>query len=405
MKLLWVKAGGLVPLDTGGKIRSYHILKELALKHDVTFFTFYAAHPDDAHPQLERIFARAVSLPLDIPKPGSLADYLNYGRRLFSRFPYAMAKFYHPVVYKKLREVLREETYDVIVADFLVGAGVVPWKFPCPKVLFTHNVEAMIWQRHYQVARNPLWKLVCWREYRAMEACERRYLELADRVLTVSEADRNVFAQLIDPNKIEVIPTGVDVDYFRPEPAARNANTLVFTGSMDWLPNEDGMFWFMERIMPAVRGEVPDVTLEIVGRRPSEALKALAAKERGVVVTGRVDDIRPFVRDAAVYVVPLRVGGGTRLKIFEAMSMGKAVVSTTIGAEGLPVTHARNIILADEPEEFARQVVRLLNAPAERSALGQAARQLVESEYSWQAVAARFEEVLNSVSEKLDARS
>lgn len=397
MKILWIKAGGLVPLDTGGKIRSYHILKELARKHHVTFFTFYAAHPEDAHPDLDRIFARVVSVPLDIPKPGSAADYMNYARRLFSRFPYAMAKFYHPAVTKKLREVLRQEKYDVIVADFLVAAGVVPWDSSCPKLLFTHNVEAMIWQRHCEVARNPLWKLVCWREYRAMESCERRYLKLADRVLTVSEVDRNVFAGFVNPNKIEVIPTGVDVDYFRPEPAATDANSLVFTGSMDWLPNEDAIFWFMETILPAIRQELPDITVEIVGRRPSGTLKARAAREKGVVVTGQVEDIRPYVRHAAVYVVPLRVGGGTRLKIFEAMAMGKAVVSTTIGAEGLPVTHGQNIVLADEPEDFARQVVRLLRAPPERSALGQAARQLVESKYSWSAVAARFEEVLASV--------
>lgn len=395
-----MKAGGLVPLDTGGKIRSYYILKELARKHEVAFFTFYSAHPGDVHPELERVFTRVVSLPLAIPAPGSLGDYANYTRHLFSRFPHSMAKFYDPVVSERLRELLRQEAYDVIVSDFLVAAGVVPWDFACPKVLFTHNVEALIWQRHYQVARNPLWKLVCWREYLATDACERRYLKCADRVLAVSEADRKVFAQVIDPAKITVIPTGVDVDYFRPETAAENGQTLVFTGSMDWMPNEDAVFWFVENIMPRIRHDVPEVSLLVVGRRPSERLKALAARAKGLVVTGQVEDIRPFVREASVYVVPIRVGSGTRLKIFEAMAMGKAVVSTAVGAEGLPVQHGRNIILADEPEDFTRQVVTLLKDPEKRKALGLAARQLVETEYSWPAVAARFESVLVGLEEK-----
>lgn len=397
MRILWVKAGGLVPPDTGGKIRSYHILEELARRHEVTLFTFYPAHFGDVHHELERIFSRVVCCPLQIPATKSLADYANYVRHLFSPYPHAMVKYYRPGVSPALRKLLGTETFDAIVCDFVHPAGVIPWDHPSPKILFTHNVEAVIWQRHCQLATNLLWKAVCWREYRAMERMERFYLKRADHVLTVSENDRDLFARFVEPSKISVIPTGVDVNYFRPGNGDEKSNTLVFTGSMDWLPNEDGVIYFIEQILPLIRQQIPETALWVVGRCPSQRLSSLGAKDKGVRVTDQVEDIRPYVYDAAAYVVPLRIGGGTRLKIFEAMAMGKAVVSTSIGAEGLPVEHGKDIILADEPQDFARQVVNLLEHRAARSALGAAARQLVEQRHSWASVAARFEEVLDEV--------
>jgi sugar transferase (PEP-CTERM/EpsH1 system associated) len=397
MRILWVKAGGLVPLDTGGKIRSYYILRELARRHEVTFFTFYAAHSPDTHRELERIFQRVVCHQLQIPAQRSWADYRDYGRDFFSGYPHAVAKYCQPGVSEDLHKIMGEVAFDAVVCDFVTPAAVIPWEQACPKILFTHNVEAVIWRRHYQVAVNPLWKAVCLREYLAMDHFERHYLERAQHVLTVSENDRDYFARFTPPSKITVIPTGVDVNYFQPEPDAERPNSMIFTGSMDWLPNEDAVFYFAKRVLPLIRRQVPDATLRVVGRRPSERLRALAAKDRGVQVTGQVEDIRPHVRGAAVYVVPLRIGGGTRLKIFEAMAMGKAVVSTSVGAEGLPVHDRRDILLADTPEHFARQVLGLLANREERIALGRAARALVEEKYSWAAVACRFEETLAEV--------
>jgi glycosyltransferase involved in cell wall biosynthesis len=168
---------------------------------------------------------------------------------------------------------------------------------------------------------------------------------------------------------------------------------LVFTGSMDWLPNEDAMLFFCRETLPLIRRDEPDVTLSIVGRAPTPAVAALA-RQPGVIVTGRVEDVRPYVRDAAVYVVPLRIGGGTRLKIFEAMAMGKAVVSTSVGAEGLPVAHGEHVWLADDPQAFARAVVDVLRDVKRRRHLEQAARSLVVQRYDWSAVAGALEGAL-----------
>jgi sugar transferase (PEP-CTERM/EpsH1 system associated) len=397
MRILWVKAGGLVPLDTGGKIRSYHILRELARRHSVTLFTFYAAHPNDAHAELQGIFTRVVCCAVELPRPRGMTEFVSYIRHSFSLEPYSMAKYCRPEIIQRLRRLLDEQTYDVIVCDFLIAAGVIPWEDPTPKVLFTHNVEALIWQRHFQVARNPFWKAVCWREYQAMRRVERHYLNLADRVLTVSGTDRNFFAKLTDPRKITTIPTGVDVNFFSPALGQEEANTLVFTGSMDWLPNEDSILYFVREILPRIRRQIPEVCLRVVGRRPSPRLRELATRDRGVDVTGEVEDIRPYLGRASVYVVPLRVGSGTRLKIFEAMAMGRAIVSTSVGAEGLPVKHEENILLADEPEDFAHAVVGLLRDSHRRIELGRAARQLVEEKHGWASVAADFEAALAAV--------
>jgi glycosyltransferase involved in cell wall biosynthesis len=230
-----------------------------------------------------------------------------------------------------------------------------------------------------------------------MEAAERWYLRLADRVLTVSETDREAFAPFVDPGKLTVIPTGVDVDYFQPMPVEETRNSLVFTGSMDWLPNEDAILYFADAILPLIKQQCPEVCLEVVGRGPSRKLQALAETGKSIRLTGWVDDIRPFVARGSICIVPLRIGGGTRLKIFEAMAMGKAVVSTSVGAEGLPVQSGENILLADTSNDFADSVISLLRDSTKRKQLGTSARTMVQEKYSWPKVAESFARTLQEV--------
>ena len=395
MKLLWVKAGGLLPPDIGGKIRSYNILKQLARKHEITLFTFYAEHPDDVHPRGADIFSKVVAVPLPLPPRRSLAEYARYASMLVAGRPFTIDKYLYPVVRRRYAELLASAAFDLIVCDFISPAPLIDWQTPPPKILFTHNVEAQVWERHYKVVSNPVVKLACWLESRALNRVERHYAGLADHVLTVSENDRAAFARYADPGRISVIPTGVDTEYFQPAPGPQQPDTTVFTGSMAWMPNEDGVAYYVEKIFPLVRREIPEALFWAVGRQPPRRLQALASES--VVVTGAVEDIRPYLGKAAVCVVPLRSGSGTRIKIFEAMAMGKAVVSTTMGAEGLPVSHGENIILADEPADFARQVVALLRDPERRERLGRAARELVERNYGWPSVAAYFDQIMHSV--------
>ena len=394
MKILWVKAGGLVPPDTGGKIRSYNILRQLAKHHQVTFFSFCAAHENDTHGELGRIFQHVIQIPLDLPPARGASELMDYAAHLFSREPYNLTKYCRPHVRRKLRALLHQRTYDVILCDFLAAAGAIPWDFPCPKVLFTHNVETVIWQRHFEVARNLLWKAVSWFEWKRMEGAERRYLQNADHVFTVSQNDHDMFVKFLEPHKLSVIQTGVDTDFFRPSEETEIPNSLVFTGSMDWLPNEDGICYFVNEIFPLILSKVRDATLCVVGRNPSRRLQDLATRVPNIQLTGWVEDVRPYLARRAVCIVPLRIGGGTRLKIYEAMSMAKPVVSTSIGAEGLPVLNGEHLLLADDADSFAERTLQLLGNARQRAKLGQAARCLVERKYSWVTVSVGFTKAL-----------
>ena len=393
MKIIWVKAGGLVPPDSGGKIRSFHIAKELAKNHEVTLFTFYVEEPNDEHHTLAPIFHKVVTHPLKVSTGRGIGEALGYLAHFFAPLPYSLSKYCRSEVVRHLREVFATEKYDIILCDFINAAGVVPFDRGIPVVIFTHNVEAMIWKRHWEVATNPIWRFVFKREYEKMRVAELDYLHRSQHVLTVSDTDTDFFGKDIDPAKITTIPTGVDIDYFQPV-NGEEPDSLVFTGSMDWMPNEDGILYFVEAILPLIRKQRPMVKLWIVGRRPGKKIKALAESDPDIEVAGWVEDIRPYIAKGSVYIVPLRVGSGTRLKIFEAMAMGKAVLSTTIGAEGLPVTSGADIVLADEPSRFADEVCRLLDSPEERKRIGDAARRLVEENYSWAAVARHVDSVL-----------
>jgi glycosyltransferase involved in cell wall biosynthesis len=231
-----------------------------------------------------------------------------------------------------------------------------------------------------------------------MRRFERDTLARFGLVLAVSDADRGTFRRLYGsavPAPVFVVKTGVDTSYFAPTATPPRPRHLVFTGSMDWIPNQDAMVHFVRDVLPLVRREEPAVTLSIVGRAPTPAVQALG-RETGIEVTGAVDDVRPHVAGAAVYVVPIRIGGGTRLKIFEAMAMGKAVVSTTVGAEGLPVTPGADIVIEDEPDRFAAAVIGLLRNDVRRSGLEQRARGLVVQKYDWAAVGAELERALTT---------
>lgn len=399
MKILWLNANLLLPLDKGGKLRTWHLMRHLAARHTITYVSF--VEPGERREHLDgmrEVCDRLITVRRADVAKGSVRFYADAARYLVDPQPYAVAKYRSAEYAARVQELLEGGEYDLVVADFLVPVVNISRSLPCPSVLFTHNVEAEIWRRHAATSATPVGRWLLGTQWRRMLRFERAALARFDLVLTVSDADRATFSRLYPgaAARYDVVPTGVDTKYFAPlapEGSRGRGPHLVFSGSMDWLPNEDGMVHFVREILPQIRRVEPAVTLSIVGRAPTPAVKRLA-QEAGVTVTGRVDDVRPHVGAAAVYVVPLRIGGGTRLKIFEAMAMAKAVVSTTVGAEGLPVTNGRDIVIADTPQDFARAVLTLLQRPDERSRFESAARRLVVDRYDWSAVARELESAL-----------
>jgi polysaccharide biosynthesis protein PslH len=391
MRILWVKVGGLWPLTAGGRLRSFHLLSELSQRHRVTVLTTHGPG-DDPHglaaalPHCERV----VSIPHAAAKQRSARFAATLLRSWLSPFPVDFWRWRVPALSHLVRRTIEAGGVDLCVADFLVTTPNVPLPAAVPTVLFAHNVEHMIWKRLSRVDR-PVWeRLVLAWEWRKVRQWEAQVSMQTQLTLAVSDVDQMVLADLAPGARVSSIPTGVDPVYFSPNGKSEAPTELVFTGSMDWYPNEDAIIHFIDTILPAIRQEIPEAGLTVVGRSPTSRLR-MAAAAAGVRVTGTVDDVRPYVSKAAVYVVPLRIGGGTRLKIFEALAMGKAVVSTGIGAEGLPLEPGVHFLRADEPAEFARAVVLLLRETGRRKALAMAGRRLIEERFSWPQVAREFE--------------
>jgi len=392
VRILWLKTELLHPVDKGGKIRTYQMLRALAREHEVTYLTLDdgGAAPDAA--ALAREYcANLVAVPFHPPRRGSAGFFAALAGNLASSLPYAVARYRSPAFQARLENLLRDHTFDVVVCDFLVPAVNVPRELRVPSVLFQHNVEAEIWRRHTEVAGNPVRRAYFELQWRRMERFEREACHRFDMVAAVSEQDAEFFRKRYGVSDPVAIPTGVDIEYFAPEGHdAREERHLVFTGSMDWMPNEDGILWFAEQVMPLLRQRVAGVRLSVVGRSPTARLKALADQHGDIVVTGRVPDVRPWLTRGTASVVPLRVGGGTRLKIYEAMAMECPVVSTTIGAEGLPLKPGEHLLVADDPEGLAEACASLLLDPGMARGLALAAARYVRERFGWDGVARTF---------------
>ena len=381
-----------MPVDTGGKIRSYNILRHLAKEHEVTLLSYYGGKRDsDYEAAIAQRLPGAQTIYTAAPE-GALAQSLDYVLRLPSAAPYAVRKFTDRLVCQEVARRLNDGRVDVAVCDFLSASLNFPETLPAPVVLFQHNVETMLWRRMAKTEKNPLRKLSYSIEARKMSAYETRTLVRFQHVIAVSDHDRDAMLMLSPGCPITVVPTGVDTEQYQVAPSVSGRPPLVvFTGSMDWEPNIDAMEYFCREIWPAVLAAFPDARFQIVGRNPHARVQRLASSS--VEVTGTVASVADYLRKATVVIVPLRIGGGTRLKIFEAMAMGKAMVSTSIGAEGLDVTNGRDLLIADDAPAFASSILQLLRDPESRRSYERNAAALA-ARFDWSQIARRFAEVL-----------
>lgn len=407
MRVLWIKTELLHPVDKGGRIRTYQMLRELRVNHRVTYLTLDdgTASPD-AIARATEYCDEVIRVPFRTASKRTPRFWLELVGNVFSGLPYAIAKYRVPALTGALRARVARGDIDVIVCDFLSPSINVPSDLDVPVILFEHNVEAAIWERHTRVAANPLKRRYMAEQWRRMRRFEGEECRRVDHVIAVSAEDCRQLEREYGLAEVSEVPTGVDTEFFRPSATVERApHEMVFTGSMDWLPNEDGIIWFCEEILPRIRREIPDATLTIVGRSPSRPVLDLAERHDAVEVTGSVPDVRPYMERASVFVVPLRIGGGTRLKVYEAMGMEIPIVSTTIGAEGLPVRDGHDLLLADDPDAFAATVVRLMRKPASGRELARTAAERVRAEFAWREVAARFAAICGRFATRRNAQA
>lgn len=395
MRILWLKTELLHPVDKGGKIRTYQMLKEMKRTgHRITYLTLDdgTAGRDARERATDEYCTELICVPHETTQKFSARFYGELVSNLASPLPYFMKKYESAEMRREIARHIESDAFDVVVCDFLMPAINLPaGDAKTARVLFQHNVEAMIWRRHYETQADAVKKLYLKTQWRKTVRYERETCRSFDWVVAVSREDSDAMRREYGVENVSDIPTGVDTDYFTPraEGEEHEPYNVVFTGSMDWLPNEDAINFFTSQIWPRVRNSAP-ATLTIVGRNPRASLIEMSERDDSITVTGRVEDVRPFMRRAAVYVVPIRIGGGTRLKIYEAMASGLPVVSTTVGAEGLPVAHEEELLLADTPEAFAGEVARVLTDKDFAARLGERARRRVRAEFSWARVAESF---------------
>lgn len=381
-----------MPVDTGGKIRSFNILRHLARQHEVTLLSYYGGRSDpDYEAAIARQLPGAQTIHTAAPE-GTILQSVDYVLRLPSPAPYAVKKFTHPKVRQEVARRLSDGSSDVAVCDFLSASLNFPKTSSTPVVLFQHNVETMLWRRMANTEQSALRGLSYRIEARKMAAYEARTLRRFQHVIAVSEHDRGEMLTLVPGCSITVVPTGVDTEQYQVVPSASGRPpVIVFTGSMDWEPNIDAVDYFCREIFPAVLAAFPDARFQIVGRNPHPRVQRLACAS--VEITGTVPSVIDYLRAATVVIVPLRIGGGTRLKIFEAMAMAKAMVSTSIGAEGLDVTSGRDLLIADDPQSFSAAILGLLRDPQFRMRYEQNAAALA-ARYDWSQIAEKFANVL-----------
>lgn len=398
MKILFLTPQLPYPPQKGTALRNWGLIDGLAPRHELSLLSFRAPG-QDADPPTPLV--DACERVATVPQPErSLRDRLR--DMLTTHRPDMALRLRSKVYAEQLAQWLARETFDVVQIEGIELApylDVVEAAVQDPQIVFDdHNCEYVLQRRVFVTdltapARWPgaAYSCVQWLRLRRYEAqvCRR-----ADRVLTVSDADAEALRRLVSGLKPSVVPNGIDTRRYRPDGVETRTreNSLVFTGTMDFRPNVDAVLWFAKEALPLIQAEIPDVHLDIVGQRPHRRLDPLK-NNPSVTLTGFVEDVRPYIAKAEVYVAPLRMGGGTRLKLLEAMAMGKAVVATRLGAEGYPVTDGHELVLADTGTDFAERVVSLLQSPERRAALGQRARAFVERRYDWRAIVPLVEEV------------
>lgn len=394
MRILFLTPQLPYPPRQGAALRNWGLISGLAPRHEITVLSFHepgsSLLPAEL-PGVQRL--ETVGLPRRTPRERLYGLFLTHHPDMALR----LASEHYT---ERLRKLLAEQHFDVAHVGGLEMApylDVLAAAHPRPLVVFDDlNCEYLLQKRAFITdlrtpARWPaaVYSLIQWQRLRRYEAqvCSR-----ADRVIAVSEMDADKLCRLVPGLKVTVVPNGVDTQAYAPPATSPEPATLVFTGTMDFRPNVDAVLWFAEKVLPRLQKEMRDVHFLVVGQRPHRRLEGLRSNP-AVTLTGWVEDTRPYIARATVYVAPLRIGGGTRLKLLEAMAMGKPVVATTLGAEGYPFTHRRELLLADTPADFASAVIRLLRSPELRLELGQAAREFVERHYDWRSIVPLVEQV------------
>jgi sugar transferase (PEP-CTERM/EpsH1 system associated) len=399
MNVLFLTANFPYPPTDGAKIRIFSLIRHLAKRHRIKLISFIrTTEKPSAVEGMYKYCHQVWAIPRDVAyKPGKLL------RGLVGTLPFPVVNYWDRSMARLVNYVTNQESFDIVQAESL---EMVQYTFPITDrtVLDLHNIESELMMRYAKEEPNLLKRAYANITSKKLAAYENKMCRQLRRCLTCSEEDRQLLQKRTGVEHIDVVPNGVDLDNYSLNGSARSStNRIVFVGRMDYHANVSGIRWFFREVLPNIRAQWPNIVFQIVGGNPTEEVRKMA-RPGEIEVTGAVDDVRPYLREASAVVVPLKVGGGTRLKILEALAMGKAVVSTSIGAEGLRIDAGTEVLIADRPEQFAEETIRVLANADLRESLGKAGRQLVERLYSWETIGQRLESIYETVATSPQSR-
>jgi len=378
VKILYLGLRFPYPPNRGDRIRAYNFIKHLSEKHSVTFVSFFESAEDiDSIGELERFCTQVKVVPFN-----RFRACLNSMSHAFSKLPLQMWYWYSKEMQKIIDDLVFQNDFDLIHAQFFRMAQYITKFKDHPKILDLTDAMSLNLNRRAKLDKRVKYPLLKLEESRT-KRYETEIVKQFDMGIMVSEHDRDYLLSLDGSLKLEVVPMGVDLEYFQPRTADEFQPHLLFTGTMDYFPNTDAAWYFYHEIFPYVKQALPDVNFYVVGTNPTKQLKRLEANG-DIIVTGRVPDVRPYFRDAAVFVSPMRCGTGTQVKNLESMAMRVPVVTSSFGIAGTEAQADRDMLVADEPREFADRVIQLFKDDKLRQNLVQNGRELVETKYNWE---------------------
>jgi glycosyltransferase involved in cell wall biosynthesis len=384
------------PPTSGKRIRTFNLTLRLARHHQLTYVCHRNADAEESR-QAAALFAEhgieTRIVERVVPRKSGPGFYLRLAANLLSPLPYSVASHKSRAMRRALKEIARTQRVDVWHCEWTPYAELLRDIVTERRVVMAHNVESIIWQRYHETESNPLRRWYIGQQWRKFQRFERRVLGEVEHTVAVSYTDAQRLRHQFGVLRVSVVENGVDTAYFRPKTRQRRPGRLLLLGSLDWRPNLDGVHLLLEHVFPAVQAAEPSATLCIVGRYPPESLRRRIAAMPGVELHANVLDVRPFLAECSLLVVPLRIGGGSRLKILEALASGTPVVSTRIGAEGLRLEAGQDLTVVEDIGDLKDELIKAIRHPDVLQAQSERGREKVLEHYDWDRLAEQLERV------------
>jgi glycosyltransferase involved in cell wall biosynthesis len=384
------------PPNSGKRIRTLNLLRPLARRHDITYLAYRGENAMETREAADYLLAqgiRPVLVDRVLPAKAGPEFYARLMLNLLSPLPYSVQVHNSRSLRNAIRRVAREQTIDLWQCEWTPYGESLARAVPGPWVTMAHNVESVIWRRYGEHEANPIKRGYIEVQRRKFERFERRMFALADRTITVSPPDAHIAAEEFGARQVAIVANGVDLNHFRPNAAPRDPYRAMFLGSLDWRPNLDAVRLLLERIFPAVLAQESRAKLLLVGRKPPAWLSQRVRGCPGVDLVADVPDVRPHLDRCGMMVVPLRIGGGSRLKIIEALATECPVVSSKVGAEGLELAAGRHYTEANSVAEMSAAILDAMRRPEHHRVLARQGRKIVVRCYDWSMLALQLEAI------------